>query len=139
MTNRQTTAQHELPRSLRPFSSAHAELEAELRVAERAGRTAWCETFRDLHEMSLAHAAPLVMLIDFAAAAPSEYLTGYLVGILSFREQPSAFAGESAEGLLISIAVESKAAIRGCRLASAFMIGTAPNDCFDGTGEELPW
>lgn len=129
-------AQYALSRG--PLSGAHAEFAAELQLAERNGRRDWCDTLCELHESGLADRAPMEMLWEFAACAPSEYLAGYCVGIMSVRESPSTFADASAEDLVGTAGTRGQAKMRGAALATAFMIAGRPAGYFALGGEGTP-
>ena len=104
-----------------PFSSAHAEFEAEMRLATKAGHTSWCRTLRELHEDDLAARAPLDLLKEFAAAAPSEYLLGYLFGFINVRESPEQYS-YTAESMVRQVSLRKEAGLRGALLGGAFMM-----------------
>lgn len=104
-----------------PFSGAHAEFAAEMRLAENAGHSTWCRTLRELHEDDLAARAPLELLKEFAAAAPSAYLLGYLFGFINVRECPEEYFG-SAESMVRQVGQCKEAGPRGALLGGAFMM-----------------
>lgn len=104
-----------------PYSGAHAEFAAEMRVAEKAGHTSWCRTLRELHEDDLAARAPVELLKEFAAAAPSAYLLGYLFGFINVRESPEQYSS-TAESMVRNASRHTDAGLRGALLGGAFMM-----------------
>lgn len=70
------------------FTGTLSEVESELALAVRSGRASWCGIFRDIHDADLIERAPFEMLKDFANAAPSPLLQGYVLGVLYARENP---------------------------------------------------
>ena len=123
---RKTIAQYAIARS--PYSGAHAEFAAEIRLAERAGHSGWCSALRELHQGGLAYRAPIEMLQWFAAAAPSPYLSGYVVGFIDVRESPHQYSGkvEFAKSMISESGLHRLASRRGALLGGAFMIVHRP-------------
>ena len=103
---------------------AQAEFVEEMNEAEIFGRSRWCAALRSMQngDPTSAGMVPIEMLKEFATAAPSAYLHGYVLGLLSVCLKPDNFSRESARAMLMEagLNLNSSSVCRGALFGCGF-------------------
>jgi len=107
--------------AVRQIRGVQAEIESEMNAAERSGRGAWCDALRNMQSGDLGVLISIEMLNEFAAAAPSAYLQGFVLGLIAVCTAPGRISRESAKGMLLEAGSHSSPVERGSLAGNAFL------------------
>lgn len=104
----------------RQIAGAQAEFTEEMNAAELSGRSRWCDALRSMRSSDLGGLVTIEMLKEFAAAAPSAYLCGYVLGQIAMCLAPDSFSRQSARAMLMEVGLHSSSVCRGALFGWAF-------------------
>ena len=102
------------------ISGAQADFTKEMNAIEISGRSRWCDALRSMRSSDLGGLVTIEMLKEFAAAAPSSYLRGYVLGLVAMCLMSDNFFRHSARTIQIEAGLNSASVCRGALLGCAF-------------------